>query len=145
MMALPALGLAIAALPIDGCATDAATLLDRNGFCMIAITNDVLRPHWLPPRVAWLPFGDENMDRRLIVLRNTPPSPGFRKTVQNTLSQDCGFDFAVPKTPGQAEIKRSGQCIQNLMGDGYPKAVSCNRSILAQAAGRPAFARPSCI
>lgn len=130
---------AVSPLPIDGCATDAATPVDRNGFYTIVITNDVLRAHWLPRNVTWLPFGDENMAPKLIFLRNTLPSRGFRKTVQNALSQGCGFDFAFPKTPGQAEIRQSGQCIQKVMGEYYPKAVWCDRNTFASGGWKACF------
>ncbi|MGZ4981246.1 MAG: hypothetical protein ACXWAB_07355, partial [Methylobacter sp.] len=48
----------ISPMPINGCATDASTPLDGHGFYTLVVSNDVLRPEWLPQRVVWLPWGD---------------------------------------------------------------------------------------
>jgi hypothetical protein len=114
-------------LPIDGCATDATTPLDGSGFYTLVITNDVLRPDWLPDGVTWLPFGDEKMVPKLMFLRNTLPSSGFSQTVQNALAQGCGFEFTFAAPPTHDQIIQSGQCTQKVMGDYYPKAVWCDQ------------------
>jgi hypothetical protein len=117
----------VSPLPIDRCAIDATTPLDGRGFYTVVITNDVLRPDWLPDGVTWLPFGDEQMVPKLIFLRNTLPSSDFSQTVQNALAQGCGFDFTFVRLPTQDQIRRSGQCIRKVMGDYYPEAVWCDQ------------------
>jgi hypothetical protein len=117
----------VSPLPINGCATDATTPVDASGFYTLVITNDVLRPDWVPNGVIWLPFGDERMVPKLIFLRNTLPSPDFNQTVQNALAQGCGFDFNFETLPTQDKIRQSGQCTKKVMGDYYPEAVWCDR------------------
>jgi hypothetical protein len=118
----------VSPLPIEGCAIDATTPLDENGFYTIVISNDVLRPDWLPPRVVWLPWGDEKMVPKTIFFRNTLPSPNFSQSVQNAITKGCGVNFDFPTPPTHEEITQSGKCTQNVMGDYYPLAVWCDRS-----------------
>lgn len=117
----------VSPLAIVGCATDATTSLDENGFYTLVITNDVLRPDG----VTWLPFGDEKMVPKLIFLRNTLPSSDFSQTVQNALAKGCGFDFNFANLPTQEQIRQSGQCTQKVMGDYYPEAVWCDQKKFA--------------
>jgi len=117
----------VSPLPVTGCATDAETPLDEQGFYTIVISNDVLRPQWLPQKVVWLPWGDEKMVPKLMFIRNLLPSADFRQSVQNALAQDCGLDFTFPIPPTHDAIKQSGQCAQVVMGDYYPQAVWCDR------------------
>ena len=119
----------VSPLPVTGCATDANTPLDEDGFYTIMISNDVLRPEWLPQQVVWLPWGDEKMVPKLIFIRNLLPAADFRQSVQNALAQDCGLNFTFPIPPTQDEIAQSGQCAQVVMGDYYPDAVWCDRQM----------------
>lgn len=118
----------VSPLPIDGCAVDASTPLDESGFYTIVISDDVLRPDWLPGRTVWIPWGDETMVPKLIFIRNLLPSPNFSQSVQNALDHGCGVDFKFPTPPDQASIKTAGQCAQKVMGDYYPVAVWCDQS-----------------
>jgi hypothetical protein len=122
------LGDLVSPLPIEGCAVDATTPLDQSGFYTIVISNDVLRPDWLPPRVVWLPWGDEKMVPKTIFLRNTLPSLNFSESAQNAIAQGCGVNFNFPTPPTQDEITQAGKCTQNVMGDYYPVAAWCDRS-----------------
>jgi len=116
---------AVSPLPVNGCATDAATPVDRRGFFTIVISDDVLRPAWLPEQVVWLQWGNEQLVPKLIFLRNLLPSPDFKQTAQEAIEQRCGLNFEFPDPPTQEEITRSGQCTQRVMGDYYPIAVWC--------------------
>jgi hypothetical protein len=117
----------VSPLPVTGCATDANTPLDEHGFYTIVISNDILRPEWLPQQAVWLPWGDEKMVPKLMFIRNLLPSTDFNQSVQNALSQDCGLNFTFPIPPTQEAITQSGQCAQGVMGDYYPEAVWCDR------------------
>jgi hypothetical protein len=129
----------VSPLPIEGCATDATTPLDGSGFYTVVITNDVLRPDWLPDQVTWLPFGDEQIVPKLIFLRNTLPSSDFSQTIQNALAQGCGFDFTFTRLPTQDQIRQSGQCTQKVMGDYYPEAVWCDQQKFTSAGWQECF------
>ena len=117
----------VSPLPVIGCATDASTPLDKHGFYTIVISNDVLRPEWLPQKVVWLPWGDEKMVPKLIFMRNLLASADFEQSVQSAIDKGCGFDLTFPTPPTQDTIKNSGECAQGVMGDYYPEAVWCNR------------------
>lgn len=122
------LGDLVSPMPLEGCAVDASTPLDEKGFYTVVISNDVLRPDWLPPQVVWIPWGDEKMVPKTIFLRNTLPSSNFSQSAQNAIAQGCGVHFNFPTPPTQEEITQAGQCTQKVMGDYYPMATWCDRS-----------------
>jgi hypothetical protein len=88
------LGNLVSPLPIEGCAVDATTPLDENGFYTLVISNDVLRPGWLPPQVVWLPWGGRedgsknhlfSQHAAIVKLQSVRPerhSPGLRGEFQ---------------------------------------------------------------
>jgi len=135
------LGDLVSPLPIEGCAVDATTPLDENGFYTIVISNDVLRPDWLLPQVVWLPWGDEKMIPKTIFLRNTLPSLNFSQSAQNAIAQGCGVNFNFPTPPTQDEITQAGKCTQNVMGDYYPMAAWCDRSDFRSGSWQACFSR----
>ena len=117
---------AVSPLPVEGCAVDAGTPLDRQGFYTIVVSNDVLRPAWLPEKTVWLPWGDEQMVPKIVFVRHLLPAPGFKNAVQNTIDEGCGIAFDISNPASQAVIKDAGQCAQQVMGDYYPVAVWCD-------------------
>jgi hypothetical protein len=117
---------AVSPLPVTGCAVDAGTPLDRLGYYTIVISNDVLRPGWLPERVVWLPWGDEQMVPKLMFVRHLLPSPDIKNAVQNAIDQGCGMPFDFPTPPTQKEVTDAGKCAQQVMGDYYPVAAWCD-------------------
>lgn len=129
----------VSPMPITGCATDAATPLDARGFYTIVVSNDVLRPDWLPPSVVWLPWGDEAMVPKLMFIRNLLPSAGFKYSVQAALAQGCGLDFTFPVPPAQDAFRRSGQCARMVMGDYYPEAVWCDTQTFIKGGWKACF------
>jgi hypothetical protein len=118
----------VSPLPVEGCAVDVTTPLDENGFYTVVISNDVLRPGWLPPQVAWISWGDEKMIPKALVVRNLLPSPDFRQSAQSAVDQGCGVAFNFPVPPTQDTISQGGQCAQKIMGDYLPVATWCDRS-----------------
>lgn len=123
------LGSMVSPLPIEGCAFDAGTPLDESGFYTVMISNDALRPEWLPADAAWIPWGVEKLVPKTIFLRNLLPSPGFDHSAQVAIEKGCGITFDFPNFPDQDEITRQGQCAQGVMEDFYPVAVWCDRSV----------------
>src|SRR5690606_7209655 len=104
------------------------TPVDERGFYTVVISNDLLRPVWLPPQVAWIPWGDEQMVPKTIFLRNTLPSASFSQSAQNAIAQGCGVNFNFPTPPAQDDIAKAGECTREVMADYYPVAVWCDRS-----------------
>jgi hypothetical protein len=135
------LGDLVSPLPIEGCAVDASTPLDENGFYTIVISNDVLRPDWLPPQFVWLPWGDEKMVPKTIFLRNTLPSLDFSQSAQKAIAEGCGVDFNFPIPPTHDEITQAGKCTLNVMGDYYPAAAWCDRSDFKSGGWQACFSR----
>lgn len=117
----------VSPLPIEGCAVDADTPLDENGFYTVVISDDVLRPDWLPRSVVWLPWGDEQMVPKVIFNRNTLPSSSFTQSVQNAIAQGGGVKFDFPNPPSNEAITQSGKRAQGVMGDYYPVGVWCDQ------------------
>lgn len=126
------LGDLVSPMPIEGCAVDASTPVDENGFYTVVISNDVLRPSWLPPQIVWIPWGDEQMVPKTIFLRNTLPSSNFSQSAQSAIAQGCGVNFSFPTPPAQNEIAQAGQCTQQVMGDYYPVAAWCDRATFVE-------------
>jgi hypothetical protein len=133
------LGALVSPLPITGCAVDANTPLDKKRFYTVVISNDVLRPDWLPRENVWLPWGDEQMFPKTIFLRNTLPSSDFSESVQEAIAKGCGVDFNFPTPPTQDGITKSGECTQKLMGDYYPMAVWCDKDVFIQRGWKACF------
>ena len=132
-------GALVSPLPITGCAVDASTPLDDGRFYTVVISNDVLRPEWLPSEDVWLPWGDEQMFPKTIFLRNTLPSPDFGQSVQQAISQGCGVEFNFPSPPTQDGITKAGQCTRKVMGDHYPVAVWCDQDVFVQSGWQGCF------
>ena len=129
----------VSPMSITKCATDASTPLDGHGFYTIVVSNDVLRPTWLPKKVVWLPWGDEKQVPKLIFIRNLLASDGFSQSVQNAIKQGCGFDLTFPTPPTQDQIKNSGQCAQAVMENYYPEAVWCDVRTFREGGWRACF------
>jgi hypothetical protein len=103
------------------------------------ISNDILRPDWLPSENVWLPWGDEQMFPKTIFLRNTLPSSSFSQSVQNAIAKGCGVDFNFSTPPSQNGITDSGKCTQKVMGDYYPVAVWCDKEVFIQRGWKVCF------
>jgi hypothetical protein len=116
----------VSPLPNEGCAVDASTPLDRNGFYTIVISNDALRPAWLPKQAVWLPWGDEQMVPKFMFVRHLLSSPDFKNAAQNAVEQGCAVEFTFPTPLTQEQITASGKCAKQVMGDYYPIAVWCD-------------------
>ncbi len=114
--------------PVVGCMTDATTKLDAHGFYTLVISDDQFVPSWLPPRVNWLPWGDEQMNKS-IFLRNMLPSGGFPYSVQNAIANGCTYTLNLPAPPDPSDVARAGICAQSVMADYYPVAVWCDQSV----------------
>ncbi len=115
------------ALPLSlvGCVTDFNTdLIDK--YYTIVISDDLVRPKWLRPEVNWLPYGDEQYPK-FVVIRNMLPASDFSYAVQNAWP-GCAFKFSLLDPPKRSVIDDAGPCAQDVMGDYYPVAVWCDKS-----------------
>jgi hypothetical protein len=118
-----------------GCATDLTTRLE-GGYYTIVISDDRQRPDWLRPNINWLAYGDEQYPKALF-MRNTLPAPDFPYAIQNVWAATppndsnhyCTFDISFPKLPKRKDLDDKGPCAKELMGDYYPDAVWCDKSI----------------
>ncbi len=115
------------ALPLSliGCATDFSTNL-VGGYYTIVISDDLVRPKWLRPEVDWLPYGDEQYPK-FVVIRNMLPADGFSNAVQDAWPK-CAFNLSFSSPPDRGAIDDEGPCAQDAMGDYYPVAVWCDKS-----------------
>ena len=66
-------------LPVVACKADFDTPLDRQRSYTYVLSTDSTRPTWLPPGVAWLPWGDPSVQSALL-FREMLPEPGFSLT-----------------------------------------------------------------
>jgi hypothetical protein len=125
------------ALPISlvGCVTDFNTNLVAD-YYTIVISDDMVRPKWLRPEVNWLPYGDEQYPK-LVVLRNMLPATNFGYAIQDAWNAGYAFNFSLTEPPDRSAIDDVGPGAQGVMGDYYPVAVWCNKSTFI-AGGFPA-------
>jgi hypothetical protein len=113
--------------PVVKCTSDLNTTLDEDGFYTIVISDDLLRPDWVPADATWLPWGDEQL-LKVVFFRNMLAAPNFRHSIQNAIAHGCTFQLNFPNPPSGDEVEGAGRCAENVMGDYYPVAVWCNQS-----------------
>jgi hypothetical protein len=113
-------------VPAVGCIS-APTAIVEDGHYTAVISNDLLRPDWLPSNVNWLPWGDEQY-MKLVFFRNLLPEPNARLSIQTAMAAGCTFDFDLPFIPAREEVDRAGQCAQREMGEYYPVAAWCDKT-----------------
>lgn len=133
------LGELVSPLPVISCATDAGIPLDRHDFYTIVISNDVLRPDWLPRTAVWLSWGDETNVPKLIFMRNLLAADDFSQSVQEAIEQGCWLNLQFPTPPTQEDIRVAGECAQGVMGAYYPKAVWCDKKTFIKRGWRACF------
>jgi len=117
-------------LPLStvNCMTDLTTDLQA-GYYTTVISNDLIRPKWLPPNINWLPWGDEQYPK-IIFFRNMLPAANFPYAIQDAIAVDgCTFAFDFPALVlDRQKIDSAGECTQGVMGDYYPVAAWCDKS-----------------
>jgi len=114
-------------LPLVACATDLTTRLE-DGYYTIVISDDRQRPDWLRPNVNWLPYGDEQYPK-FVLIRNMVPAAEFPYSIQNAwAAPNCAFDFTLENPPNRKVLDDNGPYCQDVMGDYYPVAVWCDKS-----------------
>lgn len=115
-------------LPITSvdCMSD-LTAKREGGDYTVVISDDLLRPDWLPPSVNWMRWGDEQYPK-LLFFRNMLPSPDFPYSIQRALDKGCTFELTLPNVPNSDATIPAGQCAQQVMGDYYPVAAWCDKS-----------------
>jgi hypothetical protein len=98
----------VAPFPVVACAADFQTKLDANGYYtyVIATPEDLPARAVSDPAVTVLPWGS-TQPRKIVLLRNMLPTPGFTQTVQ-----------AAQGSTDPAAV----------MGDYYPKTTYCSKS-----------------
>jgi hypothetical protein len=101
----------------------------------------VLRPNWLPSQAVWIPWGDEKMIPKALVVRNLLPAADFRQSAQNAVEQGCGVAFNFPVPPTQEAIAQASQCTRNVMGSYYPVASWCDRAAFKAGGWAACFSR----
>ncbi len=136
------------ALPVPAvrCIADQAAIIQEDRYYTIVISDDLLRPTWLPTNVNWLPWGDEQYPkivffRDLVPLaRNdtnyTADEVSFPYAIQwvvkgcpdNCEHKDAVVNFTLPYVPPRATFTAAGPKVEQIMGDYYPVAVWCDKS-----------------
>jgi hypothetical protein len=116
------------ALPLSlvDCVTDMSTRL-VGGDYTIVISGDRQRPDWLNPNVNWLPYGDEQYPK-FVVLRNMVPEADFPYAIQKVWESGCTFNFSLSDPPERTALDEKGPCAKKMMGEYYPDAVWCDKS-----------------
>ncbi len=129
------------------CITDQTAQID-GGYYTIVMSDDLLRPSWLDPKINWLTWGDEQYPK-VIFLRNMYPvrsqaeyadipfQYAIQKVVENCYlgsQASCKYpkatiDFSVPNLPPRADVDRAGPRVQKIMGDYYPVALWCDKAV----------------
>ncbi len=127
------------------CLYDQAAITE-GGYYTIVISDDLLRPSWLPPNVNWLSWGDEQYPKAVFVRHLIPvPQNGtnytrkeipFPHAIQwvvkgcpdNCVHKDAVIDFNLPWVPTRASVTAAGPKVQSIMGEYYPVAAWCDRS-----------------
>jgi len=110
---------------VVACATDLTTRLQGQEYTIV-ISDDRQRPDWLRPNMNWLPWGDVQYPK-FVVLRNILPSPDFPYDAEDVWDE-CPFDFSFPNVSDRGTLDAVGPCSQRVMGDYYPVALWCDKT-----------------
>jgi hypothetical protein len=117
---------------VVACATDLTTRL-QGRYYTIVISDDRQRPDWLNPTVNWIPWGDGQYPK-FLVLRNILSAPDFDHAAQDVWDardesgeQDCTFEFSFSDID-RDYLDAVGPCAQEIMGDYYPVALWCDKA-----------------
>jgi hypothetical protein len=132
------------------------SVVTHDGWYTVVISDDVVRPDWLPGSVTWMPWGDPDYPKWLFY-RNMIPVQSeteydsadlFPHAIQKVVAgcwrgkrnpdpvkgkQECNHpdavvDFTFPDLPPRADFTSPGRNTRKIMGDYYPVAVWCDRS-----------------
>ncbi len=112
-------------ISVVDCVTDLTALLE-NGYYTIVMSDDRQRPNWLKPKINWLPWGDEQYPK-LVVLRNMLPASNFHHAVRDAWA-NCPIDFDFMHIPDRSALDEMGPCSRDQMGAYYPVALWCDKS-----------------
>jgi len=99
-------------------------------------------PTSLPPDATFLPWGTKSI-ANILIFRNMLPEEDFTQTVQCAIAANCVIDNQPGVTPDRDLVNTQGQCAANVMGEYYPRAVYCDKSILATQGSQGCFASAS--
>jgi hypothetical protein len=108
---------------VIACATDLTTRLQGQEYTIV-VSDDRQRPDWLRPNINWLPWGDVQYPK-FLVLRNILPSAEFPHDAEDAWSE-CAFGYTFP--PDRTALDAAGPCTQRVMGDYYPVALWCDKA-----------------
>jgi hypothetical protein len=128
--------------PVVECASDWATALDADGFYTYVLGDSPAgkAPRWLPAGTTWLPWGLKKQ-ANILIFRNMLPADDFTPTVQGAaLQPGCLVDNEQHQTVPRSDVERGGACAANYMGDYYPRAVYCDKRVLATQGWQACFA-----
>lgn len=132
------------------------SVVTHDGWYTIVISDDVVRPDWLPGSVTWMPWGDPDYPKWLFYRHMIPVQSErdydsedlFPHSIQKVVAgcwrgkgnpdpvkgkQECNHpdavvDFTFPDLPPRASFTNPGRNSQKIMGDYYPLAVWCDRA-----------------
>lgn len=152
-------------LPVGsvGCLYD-GSVVSQQGWYTLVISDDVARPGWLNPTVAWLPWGDGQYHKWFFYRHMIPvgseadyDSPDlFAYSIQKVVAgcwrgksnpdpvlgklqcahPDAVLDFTFPNLPPRADFTNTGRGTQKIMGDYYPVATWCDMAVFKQGGWR---------
>jgi len=133
------------------------SVVSHGGWYTIVISDDVVRPDWLPATVSWMPWGDWHYLKWLFYRHMIPvvneteydSDEMFPHAIQKVVAgcwrgkrnpdqvkgkQECRHpeavvDFTMPDLPARANFAEPGRHTQELMGDYYPVAAWCDKSV----------------
>ncbi|HKP67307.1 MAG TPA: hypothetical protein VJX31_11820 [Casimicrobiaceae bacterium] len=127
--------------PVVDCRADWNVKLDENNYYtyVVADATGGQVPSWLPSDATVLPWGTKNI-ANILIFRNMLPEEDFTQTVQAAIAADCVIDNQPGVTPDRELVDKKGQCAANVMGEYYPRAVYCDKSVLAAQGWQGCFA-----
>lgn len=112
-----------------GCAADEETPIDSSGYYTYVVAAKADVPKFNDPNVKLINWGSIVLQKALI-FRNMLPTNGFSQTAQ-TANQYCV----------SGDVTADAQCTQSYMGDYYPVAIYCAKSVYEQGGWKACFAQ----
>ncbi len=102
--------------PVIQCMRDEQVNVDPQGYYTFVVAAAQDMPNRVDPTVTNLDWGSTRVPDKALILRNMLPTDGFNTTTQS-VNENCVGDNA------------TASCAQQQMGEYYPQAVYCRKSV----------------
>jgi hypothetical protein len=119
-----------------GCAADDETPIDSNQYYTYVIAAKADVPNYKDPNVKLINWGSTLLSKA-VIFRNMLPVNGFTQTAQTANDPSSGCTTGV--------VVDDANCTKTIMGDYYPNAIYCAKSVYEQGGSQACFQQAAAV